>query len=65
MDARPLIHYCTIQFAPGNTGLLKADFNNNQATRKRKLDVFYQTEVGILEVLQNNLLKAKRPLWRN
>ena len=60
MDTSHSVHYRNNTFSPGDAALLKADFDNNPKTKKRKLDAFYQAEVEIEEILQNNRIKVKK-----
>ena len=60
MDMSNTVHFRNNDFLSGQVALLKADFDNNQKTRKRKLVGFYDCQVEVIQCLQNNRIKVKK-----
>ena len=60
MDENRSVHHRNNDFKPGQAALLKADFDNNTKTRKRKLEGFYDHQVEVIECLANNRIKVKK-----
>ena len=60
MDMSNSVHYRNNDFLPGQIAILKADFDTNQKTRKRKLEGFYDCQVEVIQCLQNNRIKVKK-----